>query len=119
MTLYRAMYLSAPYPVMNLKDFYLRILMETGERDLNVDAREFYVSLVSERKQKRYSSEVCRNLRYIFLHSDRKIRYNILDIVKKGRIENARKRVHNLYLDSSYSNIYRAVCQPVSYCIMK
>ena len=44
-------------------------------------------------------------MRYIFLHSDRKIRYNILDIVRKGSIENARKRVDDLYLDSSYSNI--------------
>ena len=47
-------------------------------------------------------------MRYIFLHSDRKIRYNILDIVRKGSIENARKRVDDLYLDSSYSNIYLA-----------
>ncbi len=58
-------------------------------------------------------------MRYIFLHSDRKIRYNILDIVRKGSIENARKRVDDLYLDSSYSNIYRAVFQPVSYCRRK
>lgn len=56
--------------------------------------------------------ETCDIFSYIL---SGKIRYNILDIVRKGSIENARKRIDNLYLDSSYINIYRAVCQPVSY----